>query len=339
MVAEENEVPEKGMMDSGSAEDEDQVTPSRLNVCVSSLLGASFRGANDVPTSHTRPDRYDQREPQPTDSNWDFCASDYKLGDVSETEIIYIESDSEPLPDTTRPEIETSDANLDVKPNLPIKPEVIVIQPDSDLDSDRADVDIKMETDNNPSMGKDSVASNVACSDRQKNNCDCMCKLVSLFLRNAKVTCKTVGKKTIISCAKTDKTVKNDGVPYKEVVEPTETVTTTMETMIKSENEGTSSQTNATAPVQSPEAGKMNMEPMLITETPCQENETAPVAVPLRTTETAKSTMETTSENEETSSQETDTGPCQSTGTQEPVPVAKKDVKAWSFFRDYCILL
>lgn len=136
---------------------------------------------------------------------------DYNVGYVSETEVIYIDSDNESGPGPTVQQGSTAHSDLDVKPrcalntdvikketdfvssttntnrdlNFPVKPEVIVIQPDYEFVSNpdsstmtECQIPVSGETD---SAGDKEV--------EEKN--DCVCHVVKFLLRKSKFNIKT----------------------------------------------------------------------------------------------------------------------------------------------------
>lgn len=160
-------------------------------------------------------------------SDFDNRQRDYNLGYVSETEVIFIDSDNESVPGPKVKEGATSGehSESDVKPsyalnvavikkeadsvasttttyrdlkmNLPAKKaEVIVIQPDSELDSepDSTTRDTNMMEIQKPVSGEfDNVGKkNVVSDDKHA----CVCNLVKYMLKKSKVTIKTTSAKT-----------------------------------------------------------------------------------------------------------------------------------------------
>lgn len=157
---------------------------------------------------------------------------DYALGCVSETEVIFIDSDNESVDvkprcmfnaDVIKKESDCFPPNRstkrDLKQNSPSKPEVIVIQPDSDLDSN-PDVTTRytnMMESQKPVTNKNDIVGGKGA---------CVCKIVDYLLRKSKVSFKNSSSKT--SSAEMFKTLmEKDSVakeifPCKEEVEVTE---------------------------------------------------------------------------------------------------------------------
>lgn len=261
---------------SGSEEDAAPHIP--MNVCVSSLLGAGFRKANKVTANYTRAERYrpknQQTESSKCNSDGDesdapaknfteeenqsereYGATEYTLGSVSETEVLFVDSDVDV---DVKPKwlgkyevvvIDSeSEAEKEMEQRLPVNREVIVIQPDSDLESNPESPhrdNIKMEIDGTPSGGKDSEA----CKYAKEHNCECICELVSVLVRKGKVNFKTVGKQELVNGAEIGKPGNGNILyPTKKITQGEEDITkNTMAPALRKGKE------EKTSPVQSPE--------------------------------------------------------------------------------------